>query len=132
MKKLLIGIMMIMTAVTIFVGCGDKKSDGGGGGDGEATETVEFYQGKLDGTFSGSNDITYTFSGGKVTEQEEGKDDKSGSFTVSEYDSDGDGEEDSIAVRITIKGNSSSYVISMDGDNVVFTEGSRKIILTKK
>lgn len=131
MKRLLIGIMMIMTALTVFVGCGDNDN---AGGDDKSTDsnTVEFYQEKLNGTFSGSNNTTYTFADGKVTQKGEDSDEKKGSYTISESDSDGDGDNDCIAIRMTVSGHSSSYTLGVDGDNITLTEGSKKTILTKK
>lgn len=59
MKRLLIGIMMIMTAVTVFTGCGNKEEQSSS--ESENTNTVEYFQEKLNGTFAGSNDTTYIF-----------------------------------------------------------------------
>lgn len=69
MKRLLIGIMMIMTAVTVFTGCGNKEEQSSS--ESENTNTVEYFQEKLNGTFAGSNDTTYIFSDGKITQQYE-------------------------------------------------------------
>ena len=89
MKRLLIGIMMIMTAVTVFTGCGNKEEQSSS--ESENTNTVEYFQEKLNGTFAGSNDTTYIFSDGKITQQYE-KDgsqaEKKGSYTITEADSD--------------------------------------------
>ena len=133
MKRLLIGIMMIMTAVTVFTGCGNKEEQSSS--ESENTNTVEYFQQKLNGTFAGSNDTTYIFSDGKITQQYE-KDgsqaEKKGSYTITEADSDNDGENDSVSLRLTINGNSSSYTLESDGDNIILTEGNRKTTLTKK
>jgi hypothetical protein len=133
MKRLLIGIMLIMSVVTAFVGCGEK--DESDATESESTNTVKYFEEKLSGTFVGSNDITYIFEDGRITQQSE-KDgeqtEKTGSYTISEADSDNDGENDSVSLRFTISGNSNSYTLEADGDNIVLIEGSKKTVLTKK
>ena len=134
MRRLLMGIMIVMTALTVFVGCGDKDSKENTDSS-QDTNTVEYYQEKLSGTFVGSNDTTYTFSDGKITQQTENNGEtveKSGSYNITETDADGDGENESIALRIIISGQTSSYTLSKEGDNIVLTEGSKKTVLTKK
>ncbi|WP_124100810.1 hypothetical protein [Ruminococcus sp. Marseille-P6503] len=133
MKRLLIGITLIMTVITAFAGCGDKSESGAE--ESENTNTVEYFEEKLKGTFEGSNGITYIFEDGRITQQSEDdgeKTEKSGSYNISEADSDNDGENDCIALRFTVSGNSNSYTLEADGDNIVLIEGSRKTILTKK
>lgn len=124
---------MIMTAAAVFTGCGDKESSGAD--DSVNTNTVEYFEKKLVGTFAGSNDTTYVFENGRVTQKTEvdgEAQEKSGSFSVGESDSDGDGENDSVSLRITINGHSSSYTLENDGDKVVMIEGSKKTTLTKQ
>lgn len=133
MRRLLIGIMMIMTALTIFVGCGDKKEENAEKE--KDTNTVEYYQDKLSGTFTGSNDTIYTFTDGKIKQETESNGEtveKNGSYSIAESDADGDGENESISLRTIISGQTSSYILSKEGDNIVLTEGSKKTVLTKK
>lgn len=132
MKKLLNTLPLVLAAALIFSACGggkdegDKKEDGG-------KPTVESYESDLNGkTFEGSNGVTYAFADGKVTMTQEGKDDKTGSYTVSDYDSDNDGENDKIALRITSSGKIDSFDLEGGGNEITLVSGSSKTILTKK
>ncbi len=133
MKRFLLALLAAVTAVASFSACGkDDGKEGGGKGEEQNTETVEYYTGQIKGKFTGSNNITYDFADGKVTQvNDEGKETK-GTFLIQEGDSDGDGENDAIALKITANGLMSTYFLSMEDGNVVLSEGSKKTILTKE
>lgn len=133
--KRLSGIVPVaLAAALMMTACGDggdkekEKGDGDGG-----APTAESYESDLSGnTFEGSNGVTYAFEDGKVTITQEGKDDKSGTYSVAEYDSDNDGENDKIALRITASGHIDSYDLEGGGSEITLVSGNTKTILTKK
>lgn len=131
--KRLWGIVPVaLAAALMMTACGDgedKEKDGGDGG----TPTAESYESDLAGnTFEGSNGVTYAFDDGKVTMSQEGKDDKSGTYSIAEYDSDNDGENDKIALRITASGKIESFDLEGGGSEITLVSGNAKTILTKK
>lgn len=131
LKRLLGIVPVALAAALMMTACGDgedKEKDEDGG-----KPTVESYESDLAGnTFEGSNGVTYAFDDGKVTMTQEGKDDKSGTYSIAEYDSDNDGENDKIALRITASGKIESFDLEGGGSEITLMSGNTKTILTKK
>lgn len=131
-KRLLVTAPLILALSLSFTACGKEKDEKTKDGE-DNKPTVESYEKELSGnTYEGSNGRTYAFDDGKVTITEEGKDDKNGSYTIDEADSDGDGVNDCIAIRITANKTSDSYNLEGSGNEIDLVSGNSKIVLTKK